>query len=443
MTITQEEIIAWRERTDQLRATPVGAAFFKFKMKIERAARMDAEDSFSDNDRKSTRQALEEANSAEREFRALLEPLAHDITKRCLESAEADVERLQAERAGDQQRLFHYEGEMEQLRKQCEGLAQSAMNNGQDLLLKEHANERLTAAIAYVRQRSQRACEILNEFDNTTQHLGVDDKGREWVRFLTETVPASYHLHEITKLEAENERLRATGLELLAVIDRLGPLPQHSLARAQIDKARAALRDRTVARVDEHGVAYNAAGESIGITGTTGDSCNAPYPASFIGPVGPIHHVSGTGDMADPTCEMYASPEFEAVWQCIKSWDISVPDAYVGYCGATGNHVRAILDALGDKTTDMRAEIARLTAGNERLKTTNESLEREMKIVRGAIGDPKDRAEITQLKADKAEMADAILQIGGLSEMHFRTLVSFELAEFVFTERLAVLRSKC
>lgn len=27
--------------------------------------------------------------------------------------------------------------------------------------------ERLRAAIAYVRQRSQRACEILNEFDNT------------------------------------------------------------------------------------------------------------------------------------------------------------------------------------------------------------------------------------------------------------------------------------
>lgn len=50
----------------------------------------------------------------------------------------------------------------------------------------------------------------------------------------------------------------------------------------------------------------------------------------------------------DPTPEMLASPEFEAVWQCIKRWDINVPDAYVGYCGATGNHVRAILDALRD-----------------------------------------------------------------------------------------------
>ena len=48
----------------------------------------------------------------------------------------------------------------------------------------------------------------------------------------------------------------------------------------------------------------------------------------------------------DPTPEMLKSPEFEAVWQCIKRWDINVPDVYGGYCGATGNHVRAILDAL-------------------------------------------------------------------------------------------------
>ncbi len=48
----------------------------------------------------------------------------------------------------------------------------------------------------------------------------------------------------------------------------------------------------------------------------------------------------------DPTPEMLASPEFEAVWRCIKSWDINVPGVYRGYCRATGSHVRAILDAL-------------------------------------------------------------------------------------------------
>jgi len=53
-----------------------------------------------------------------------------------------------------------------------------------------------------------------------------------------------------------------------------------------------------------------------------------------------------TADWPDPTPEMMATPDFEKVWQCIKSWDINVPAAYGGYCGATGNHVRAILDAL-------------------------------------------------------------------------------------------------
>lgn len=48
----------------------------------------------------------------------------------------------------------------------------------------------------------------------------------------------------------------------------------------------------------------------------------------------------------DPSPEMLRSAEFNTVWNCIKNWDISVPDAYGGYCGATGNHVRAILDAL-------------------------------------------------------------------------------------------------
>jgi hypothetical protein len=53
-----------------------------------------------------------------------------------------------------------------------------------------------------------------------------------------------------------------------------------------------------------------------------------------------------TREWPDPTEEMLKAPEFEAVWQAIKFWDINVPDVYSGYCGATGNHVRAILDAL-------------------------------------------------------------------------------------------------
>jgi hypothetical protein len=53
-----------------------------------------------------------------------------------------------------------------------------------------------------------------------------------------------------------------------------------------------------------------------------------------------------TKEWPDPTPEMLNDPQFEAIWQVIKSWDIHVPEAYSGYCGATGNHVRAILDAL-------------------------------------------------------------------------------------------------
>lgn len=48
-----------------------------------------------------------------------------------------------------------------------------------------------------------------------------------------------------------------------------------------------------------------------------------------------------------PTEEDLQSEAFARVWECIKGWDVNVSDVYAGYCGATGNHVRAILDALG------------------------------------------------------------------------------------------------
>jgi len=48
----------------------------------------------------------------------------------------------------------------------------------------------------------------------------------------------------------------------------------------------------------------------------------------------------------DPTPEMLESEEFNAIWQVIKTWDINVPEVYEDYCGANGNHVRAILDGL-------------------------------------------------------------------------------------------------
>jgi len=47
-----------------------------------------------------------------------------------------------------------------------------------------------------------------------------------------------------------------------------------------------------------------------------------------------------------PSLEMTKDPEFNKIWNVIKSWDINVPHVYSGYCGATGNHVMAILNAL-------------------------------------------------------------------------------------------------
>lgn len=73
---TVVEIKEWQRRTDAFRATPIGAAFFRFRHKLERASRMDAEDNFLEDNRKATRAAHEEAQAAERELRALLEPVS-------------------------------------------------------------------------------------------------------------------------------------------------------------------------------------------------------------------------------------------------------------------------------------------------------------------------------------------------------------------------------
>ena len=41
------------------------------------------------------------------------------------------------------------------------------------------------------------------------------------------------------------------------------------------------------------------------------------------------------------------SDDFNRIWNCIKTWDINVPEVYEGYRGSTGNHVMSILFSLG------------------------------------------------------------------------------------------------
>lgn len=60
-----------------------------------------------------------------------------------------------------------------------------------------------------------------------------------------------------------------------------------------------------------------------------------------------ISRALGRLPMPNPTEEQLASPEFEVIWQAIKSWDVNVPECYGGYCGANGSHVAIILNALG------------------------------------------------------------------------------------------------
>ncbi len=50
--------------------------------------------------------------------------------------------------------------------------------------------------------------------------------------------------------------------------------------------------------------------------------------------------------MPNPTPEQVNDPLFLAIWEVIKTWDVNVPEYYVGYCGANGSHVMLIYNEL-------------------------------------------------------------------------------------------------
>lgn len=78
-----------------------------------------------------------------------------------------------------------------------------------------------------------------------------------------------------------------------------------------------------------------------------------PVSAVFVGDL----PLPKRGHWPDPTPEMLSDdPNFEKIWQAIKTWDINVPEVYGGYCGATGNHVRAIIDALASPPPPAQAD---------------------------------------------------------------------------------------
>jgi predicted RNase H-like nuclease (RuvC/YqgF family) len=91
--------------------------------------------------------------------------------------AAAEIERLTSNKLAEENialcvKLREAKAEIERLRTQCEGLAQSAMNNGQDLLLKEGEIERLRAEMReYACTGTDEPCGCYSEFLRDTNGL--------------------------------------------------------------------------------------------------------------------------------------------------------------------------------------------------------------------------------------------------------------------------------
>lgn len=76
-----------------------------------------------------------------------------------------------------------------------------------------------------------------------------------------------------------------------------------------------------------------------------------------------------------PTQEQIESTEFNLIWKAIKTWDIQVPEAYVGPSGSTGNHVVHILGyflpylkSLKDTKTTLRNHLIKAKIENNQIK---------------------------------------------------------------------------
>ncbi len=78
---------------------------------------------------------------------------------------------------------------------------------------------------------------------------------------------------------------------------------------------------------------------------------NKPEPNTRAGEALAADNFKRTGEWPDTTSEMLETVLFDTIWRTIKTWDVNVPHAYSGYMGATGNHVRAIYDAVAPMLT--------------------------------------------------------------------------------------------
>ncbi len=92
------------------------------------------------------------------------------------------------------------------------------------------------------------------------------------------------------------------------------------------------------------------------------DDFNSIPPGAVVSTCG------GTGwpESSNPTPAQLASPEFEAVWQAIKRWDIGSPELCQGtHTGVMGNHVVQILKALAPVIADYISGVGGADAHDE------------------------------------------------------------------------------
>ena len=68
-----------------------------------------------------------------------------------------------------------------------------------------------------------------------------------------------------------------------------------------------------------------------------------------------LEPIFGHPPMPSPTDGDLESPQFNAIWSVIKTWDVNVPEYYELYCGANGSHVMLILNAL--RTAEAATEV--------------------------------------------------------------------------------------
>lgn len=121
--------------------------------------------------------------------------------------------------------------------------------------------------------------------------------------------------------------LEQAARELLSLVENLG-----TVTSKQWDTARVNLRAALAAESERVSVPSEFDGS---IT-----SCEFRGPR-LVGPHGGLR-----GNLPNPTDADLTDPIFNAIWRVTKTWDVNVPEYYVGYCGMNGSHVMLILNEI-------------------------------------------------------------------------------------------------